>query len=128
MGVVRAKTIPILPSSDLDGTTSFYSTLGFTEESRFPGEYLILNHPIGIELHFWLASHLDKATNYASCYVRFDSANQAQSLYDDWANSGLDSESLRAPEDPGYNLLEFAVLDLDRNLVRIGGIIESPDR
>ena len=38
---IRA-TIPILPSPNLDETSLFYAKLGFIEQSRWAGEYLIV--------------------------------------------------------------------------------------
>ncbi len=119
-------TIPILPSPDFDETAGFYGPLGFAEDSRWPEEYLILRHPLGIELHFWWHPALDAAHNDAGCYVRFPTAVAAQALYDEWASTGLDGDHLRPPTDPGYNLLEFALLDRHRNSIRVGGLIEPP--
>jgi catechol 2,3-dioxygenase-like lactoylglutathione lyase family enzyme len=117
-------TIPILPSSDFDATVSFYAKLGFQETGRWPGDYLILRHPGDIELHFWLHRRLRPKTNTASCYIRFATAAEAQTLYEGWAAAGLSRDQLRPPEDPGYDLLEFALLDDDRNAIRVGGVIE----
>ncbi len=124
---MEPKTIPILPSPDLDETARFYAALGFTEGARYPGEYLVMHHPRGIELHFWWHPGLDPLANDAGCYVRFGSAAEAESLHREWSGD-LDDRHLRPLEDPGYNLLEFALLDSHRNLVRVGGFIDpSPE-
>ncbi len=118
-----AQRIPILPSSDFDATAAFFGSIGFAETARYPGEYLILVHPAGIELHFWLSTGLVAARNDAGCYVRFPAAQEAQQLCDAWAAAGLDSDHLRPPVVTDYGLLEFALLDPDGNLLRIGGVV-----
>ena len=118
-------TIPILPSSDFDATARFYGRLGFAERARWPGDYLILAHQRGIELHFWAKPGLVPATNESSCYVRFEGVAEARELYDEWAGSGLGSDQLHPPEGTDYGLLEFAVRDDDRNVIRIGGVAAS---
>lgn len=123
---MAAVTIPILPSRDFDETSAFYARIGFNETDRYPGEYLIVRNDIGIELHFFAKDDLDPDTNDAGCYVRFDSADEADTLYQVWRRSGLGWEHLRSPEDTDYGLREFAVLDCHGNLLRIGGPV-SPD-
>lgn len=123
---MAGKTIPILPSSDFDRTASFYATLGFGETVRYPDEYLIVERADGIELHFWFNSAFDPFSNDAGCYVRFGSADEATALHDEWAAAGVDATHLRPIEDTGYNLAEFALVDHDRNLIRVGGVITTP--
>lgn len=117
MGV---KTIPQLPTDNLDATSDFYRRLGFVERGRWPDEYLILDRD-GLELHFWFAGSVDPLKNEASCYVRFETAAEARDLYDLWAALGLKNDDLRAPVETDYGLLEFALIDKHGNLVRIGG-------
>jgi catechol 2,3-dioxygenase-like lactoylglutathione lyase family enzyme len=119
-----ASTIPILPSSDLDATAEFYGILGFDETGRWPG-YLILEHRASVELHFFHQPGLVAATNDHGCYVRFSSDLEAESVYNQWLAAGLPAGHLHAPEATDYGLLEFALLDLDRNLVRVGGVIDG---
>lgn len=125
---MAATTIPTLPSGDFDRTAGFYKPLGFTEDARYPGEYLIMSHRKGIELHFWHKPSVDPKSNDAGCYVRFPTADDAGRLHEQWSETGLDLDQLRPLEDPGYNLLEFALLDPDRNLLRIGGVIQSSNK
>ena len=72
---MAVQTIPILPSAGFDATSSFYGRLGFVETARYPGEYLIVRHDIGIELHFFAADDVDPARNHSGCYVRFETAD-----------------------------------------------------
>jgi len=118
-----AVTIPILPSADFDTTSAYYAALGFRERGRWPGDYLILDRTDGVELHFWLRSDLDPLTNDVACYVRFDTAAEAQSLYDAWSAVQLRAGRLTEPHQTDYGLLEFALIDAHGNLVRIGGSV-----
>ena len=116
-------TIPILHGADLAATSAFYARLGFTELARWP-DYLIVAHPAGIELHVTLDRSVDRWTNGLSCYVRFPDAAGARALHDAWAAATVPAPAeLRAPWTTDYGLLEFALIDLDGNLVRIGGAL-----
>jgi catechol 2,3-dioxygenase-like lactoylglutathione lyase family enzyme len=121
MGV---KTIPQLPTDDLDVTSNFYRALGFAERARWPNQYLILDRE-GLELHFWFAGVIDPLKNESSCYVRFDDASEARDLYDQWAPLDVEGKDLRSPTETDYGLLEFALIDPHGNLVRVGGSIET---
>lgn len=116
-------TIPILHSADLAAATTFYAGLGFAESARWP-DYLIVTHPAGIELHVGLDRAVDRWTNGLSCYIRFPDAAAARALHDAWAAAGVPAPAeLRAPWTTDYGLLEFALIDLDGNLVRVGGTL-----
>ncbi len=116
-------TIPILHSADLARTAAFYARLGFTESGRWP-DYLIVTHPSGIELHATLDRTVDRWTNGLSCYIRFPDAAGARALHDAWAATEVPAPAeLRAPWTTDYGLLEFALIDPDGNLVRIGGAL-----
>lgn len=120
------RTIPILPSDNFDATADFYTLLGFAELARFPGEYLILEHPTGIELHFWATPTVDPARNESACYVRFPTAAEARLLHKIWASGEQpDAGRIVPPTTTDYGLLEFAVQDPHGNLVRIGGVLPT---
>ncbi len=119
------KTIPQLPSSDYDETAAFYGRLGFTERARWPDEYLILlRETDDIELHFW-SGRVDPLKNDSSCYVRFDTAEEARSLHAEWARANLPPDGLRELVETDYGLLEFALVDPDGNLIRVGGSLQT---
>ncbi len=124
MGLV---TIPILPSPDFDVTAAFYAVLGFVERGRWPEQYLIIEHPNGLELHFWFHADLDPPKNDAGCFVRFDSVEECRALHDTWAaSSGLPpAESraiprLHAPNGDPDGSIEWALIDAHGNLLRLG--------
>ena len=115
-----ATTIPILPSADFDVTEAFYGRLGFAERGRWPGDYLILVHPLGIEVHFWLNEELWEPKHAAGCYVRFDTAAEVSHLHAAWTQAAA-GDGIRSVVETDYGLLEFAVLDPHNNQIRFGG-------
>jgi hypothetical protein len=120
---VAATTIPILPSADFDVTRDFWALLGLEEAGRWPDEYLILRHPLlAIELHFWLHREVDRWSNDVACYVRFDTPDEALACHAAWAGVGIpESAVLSAPQQEPWGAVEFHVIDLHGNLVRLGG-------
>jgi catechol 2,3-dioxygenase-like lactoylglutathione lyase family enzyme len=111
---------PILPSRDLTATATFYEDLGFERRSLWPDEYLILMRG-EIGLHFFLSRAHDPATSDHGCYLYVEDAD---SLYAEFSALGLPAAGIPrlhgSPEDTDYGLREFAVVDLDGNLLRIG--------
>ncbi len=121
--------IPIFPSSGFDGTIAFYSHFGFAETARHGDEYLIVEHPSGIELHFYGGGTVKPRTNDHAAYVRFQSVETLDQLYARWNGLGNTPAfsrvagkigRLHAPVDTDYGLREFAVIDHDGNLLRLG--------
>jgi hypothetical protein len=124
MGTV---TIPILPSADLTVTAGFWAGLGFEEMGRWPDEYLILRHtPLGIELHFWHDRNVDRWSNDVACYVRFDSPDQARAAHTAWRDAHIPQPAeLSQPHDEPRGAVEFHIIDMHGNLVRLGGFPPS---
>lgn len=117
--------MPILPSWDFDRTSTFYGLLGFLETGRWPDSYLILEHPDGIELHFFHSHQFDPASNDHAVYIRYAASTQVDALYERWRALELTDGSLHPPLDADYGLREFAVLDPMRNLLRVGGTLSD---
>lgn len=117
-----AETIPILPSADFDLSASFWAGFGFVETGRWQ-DYLILRHrELAIELHFWLDTHVDRWTNDVACYIRFGSPEEAVARHDEWAEVTVpDPARLTPPRTEPWGGVEFHVIDLHGNLVRLGG-------
>ena len=117
---------PILPSRDLAATAEFYSGLGFAELGRWPKEYLIVMRG-EIGLHFFFSPDIDPWSSIAGCYLY---AADADSLFAELSRLGLPAEGIPrlhgAPEDTDYGMREFAVVDPDGNLLRIGSSTETP--
>ena len=120
---MSAVTIPILPSADFDVTSAFWASFGFHERGRWSGDYLILRHDdLAIELHFWFDRDVDRWTNDVACYVRFDAPAEAVDCHTRWSTSTVPEPAvLSSPQTADGGAVEFHVIDLHGNLVRLGG-------
>ena len=116
------KAIPILPSRDLAATVSFYRRLGFEGDIHSHGDYAILVRGTA-ELHFFTQRELKPAESHAGCYIR---VADVDSIYRAFAAAGLPGQGiprLDRLENKPWGLREFALVDADGNLVRVGQII-----
>ena len=115
--------IPILPSRSVRATTEFYRLLGFEGgPHEFDSGYAILRRG-AVELHFFTHRELIPAKSSASCYIR---VNDVESFYKSCLPSQLPSTGIPrmdALEDKPWGLREFALVDPDGNLVRIGQVM-----
>jgi catechol 2,3-dioxygenase-like lactoylglutathione lyase family enzyme len=117
---------PILPSRDLGATAAFYARLGFEQVGLWPDEYLIVMRG-DVGLHFFLAPDIDPGTSSAGCYLYVEDAD---ALYAEYSHLDLPSQGIPrlhgVPEHTDYGLREFAVVDHDGNLLRIGSFLADP--
>lgn len=116
--------IPTLPCRRVDVTTAFYRKLGFEGGAHeFNSEYAILRRG-AIELHFFTHKALIPAESAAGCYIR---VLDVQRVYQDCAAAALPATGIprmdRLEHKP-WGLREFAIVDPDGNLLRIGQIIQ----
>ena len=115
--------IPTLPCHSVSATVAFYKSLGFdggAHESN--DEYAILRRG-AIELHFFTHKELVPADSSAGCYIR---VLDVEDIFRSFSNSQLPCKGIPrmdALEDKPWGLREFAIVDLDGNLLRIGQII-----
>lgn len=115
----RDLAIPVLPSRSLQSTLAFYARFGFTGELLAGGTYLILERG-PVELHFFPHPALVPADSWAGCYVRVADADAWFPAFD---AAGLPREGipcLTAIEDKPWGMREFALIDEDGNLVKVG--------
>jgi catechol 2,3-dioxygenase-like lactoylglutathione lyase family enzyme len=115
--------IPILPSRSVSATVAFYQRLGFEGGAHeFDSGYAILR--LGsVELHFFTHTKLVPAESFAGCYIR---VSDVESIYRYFSLAQLPhagSPRMDTLEDKPWGLREFAVVDPDGNLLRIGQII-----
>lgn len=115
--------IPTLPCRAVSATTAFYRQLGFEGGAHeFNREYAIFRRG-GVELHFFTHSELVPAHSSAGCYIR---VLDVQSIYEAFSAKGLPNVGIPRMdrlEDKPWGLREFAVVDPDGNLLRIGQVI-----
>jgi catechol 2,3-dioxygenase-like lactoylglutathione lyase family enzyme len=113
--------VPIVPSRDLTETRTFYERLGFRMMGGVYDGYMLMIREAA-EIHFFLKPGVDPLTSDFSCYLRVDSADE---LYEEWAalripHDAATGSRLLAPVDTDYGMREFALVDLNGNLLRIG--------
>jgi catechol 2,3-dioxygenase-like lactoylglutathione lyase family enzyme len=114
---------PILPARDLAATLAFYERLGFEAlGARWEAyRYLIVRRG-SVELHFWEHPKVDPLTTDFSCYLF---VRDADALHAEWDRIGVATDRttgsrLMPPVDTDYGLREFALVDPNGNLLRIG--------
>ena len=108
---LQAGAIPILPSSDLDASQTFYERLGFTLTSDYSSHgYRILHDPGGASIHLTKvdAGWLVPERNGHGVYLY---SRKVDALADEFG-SVVDPKP--------WGLREFAVSDPDGTLVRVG--------
>lgn len=115
--------IPILPSRSISATVAFYKRLGFEGGAHgIDSNYAILRRG-SVELHFFTHKELVPAESSAGCYIR---VKDVESFYRSCSYSQLPSRGIPRMdvlEDKPWGLREFAIVDPDGSLVRIGQII-----
>ena len=112
--------IPILPSRSVNGTLAFFRQLGFDGKICGAGDtYAILTRGT-VELHFFTHRELRPAESCAGCYIR---VLDAESIYRAFASAKLPRRGIPRMdplEDKSWGMREFALVDPDGNLLRIG--------
>jgi catechol 2,3-dioxygenase-like lactoylglutathione lyase family enzyme len=119
---VAEYVVPILPAGDLDATLAFYERLGFESTGGHDAwDYLIIRRG-GVQLHFYRDPDVDPLTTDRSCYVYTDDAD---ALHREWEAVGVTTDAatgsrLQQPVDTEWGMREFALVDLNGNLIRVG--------
>ena len=117
-----AETIPILPSADFDVSASFWSGFGFVEDGRWP-DYLVLRHS-GSRDRAALPDQpgrgpLDERRRLLHP-VR--DPDEAVACHAAWADVAVpEPASFSMPRSEPWGAVEFHIIDLHGNLVRLGG-------
>ena len=112
--------IPILPSRSVNDTLAFYRRLGFDGKIwGAPYFYAILTRGT-VELHFFTHDQLRPAESSAGCYIR---VSDVEGICRDFTLAELPRRGIPrqdALEDKPWGMREFAIVDPDGNLLRIG--------
>ena len=115
--------IPTLPCRSVSATVTFYRRFGFEGDAHeFNSEYAILRRG-AVELHFFTHKKLVPTESSAGCYIR---VLDVESIYRSVCSCQLPRSGIPrmdALEDKPWGLREFAIVDPDGNLLRIGQII-----
>lgn len=110
--------IPTLPARSLRATLAFYEALGFEGELYDQG-YLIATRG-SLELHFFPYPDLDPASSSFGAYLR---VADVDALHAAWSRAKLPAQGiprLTAVEDKPWGMREFALIDADGSLLRVG--------
>jgi catechol 2,3-dioxygenase-like lactoylglutathione lyase family enzyme len=121
--------IPILPARDLAETRRFYEALGFRATGWWPeefGGYAILRRG-DLTMHFFAYEELSPSANYAQCYWRVQNVDALHAACQaaELPSSGI--PRLDAVADKPWGMREFAIVDPNGNLVRVGQERTSPE-
>ncbi len=115
--------IPILPSRCVNETRDFYRQFGFDAKIwGAPHSYAILTRG-SVEIHFFTQSELDPTESSTGCYIR---VQDVDGLYAVFAKAHLPRAGiprLDHLEDKPWGMREFAMVDPDGNLIRVGQAI-----
>lgn len=120
-----AQTIPILLSKDLRETAAEYRSLSFSlDEKHMANGYLVAQLD-DIEIHFSYAENLDPKANQSKCYIRTEEVDAIHKLWQfaKIQNSGI--PRLENIEDKPWGMREFAFVDANGNLIRVGKAINA---
>ncbi len=112
---------PIIPVRDLDAALDRYRRLGFTvNHYGGPARYGFADRgPVSLHLSEW-ADH-DPLRTAASVYFYVDDAD---ALYAQWSASGVPGRFVE-PVDTDYQLREFAYIDPEGTLHRVGSSLPA---
>jgi catechol 2,3-dioxygenase-like lactoylglutathione lyase family enzyme len=117
------RAIPTLPSRSPADTLAFYAKLGFEGKLVAPdGSYAIVERG-ALELHFFAHPKLDPATSHAGCYLRVADVTSLYRAFEAAALPRRGIPRMDALERKPWGMLEFAVVDPDGNLLRIGQLL-----
>jgi catechol 2,3-dioxygenase-like lactoylglutathione lyase family enzyme len=108
---------PVIPVRDLDAALDRYRRLGFdTRPYTGPDRYGYADRG-GVSLHLseWEDGH-DPFPSWTSVYLHVDDAD---ALHAQWRSAGVEGR-LTMPHDTPYRLREFAYVDPDGTVVRVG--------
>jgi uncharacterized glyoxalase superfamily protein PhnB len=110
----------------LDGTLAFFKPLGFQGAVHAGGGYAILTRG-EVEIHFFAHPGLQPEESSAMCYIRVADVDRVQRDFTaaDLPRTGIPRQD--PLEDKPWGMREFAIVDPDGNLLRIGQALAGPD-
>jgi hypothetical protein len=120
MSTRPARIAPIFPVRNVTAALAHYRALGFVarpyEEAGQDGPIYGFIDRDGVELHLALFRELDPKTSSSAAYLYVDDADGLRAA---WLAAGVGGRITPA-EDTPYGLREFAHIDPDGNLLRVG--------
>jgi uncharacterized glyoxalase superfamily protein PhnB len=122
MGISLKSVAPVLPVRNVAKALDHYRRLGFKTnaycEAGQPDDDPVYGfiHWDSVDLHLTRVRDLDPKSSTSACYLYVDDAD---ALYEAWTTAGVTGR-FEPPEDTPYDLREFAHVDPDGNLLRVG--------
>jgi hypothetical protein len=113
---------PVVPVRDLDAALDRYQRLGFTTHPYEGGERYGFAERGDVSLHISEWADHDPARTAATVYLY---VSDADGLHAEWAACGIEGR-LVAPHNTPYGLREFAYVDPDGTLHRVGSPLPQP--
>ena len=107
---------PVLPVRDLDAAAERFRRLGFSVRLFDGGARYGFCDRDGVSLHLSEWPEHDPAASGAQVYLY---VQDADGVHDEWRSADV-AGSFHDPEDTPYGLREFAYVDPDGNLLRVG--------
>lgn len=116
MNVTFERVAPVVPVSDLDAAVGRYQRLGFDTKLYQGGERYAFADRGAVSLHLseWDEHDPERTAAHVYLYV-----SDADAVHEEWAAAGVDGR-LSPPHDTPYGLREFAYVDPDGTLHRVG--------
>lgn len=109
------RVAPAIPVLDLDAALDRYARLGFAVEAYEGARYGFVRRG-SIEMHITEWNEHDPKRTGANVYLY---VSDADAVHAEWARSGVQGH-LTEPSDTEYGLREFAFVDVDGTLHRVG--------
>jgi len=117
--------IPTLPSRSIEATVAFYNRLGFEGGMhKFNKSYAIMRRG-SVEIHFFKHEELVPEQSSFGCYIW---VQDVDSVYAAFGASRLSKSGIPRMDklqDKPWGLREFAIVDPDGNLLRIGEMLQK---
>lgn len=114
--VVFERVAPVVPVRDLDAALERYRRLGFAVRSYAGGERYGFVDRGQVSLHLTEWADHDPGRTAASVYLY---VSDADALHAEWTASGVEGH-FAEPHPTAYGLREFAFVDADGTLHRVG--------
>jgi catechol 2,3-dioxygenase-like lactoylglutathione lyase family enzyme len=121
--IVFSEVAPVIPVRDLDAALDRYRALGFDVESYAGGERYGYVRRGSTQMHLSEWAEHDPASTAASVYLY---VSDADALHAQWKALGVEGR-LTTPHNTAYGLREFAFVDAEGTLHRIGSPLQRND-
>jgi hypothetical protein len=107
----------MLPVRNLQEAVGFLASLGWTEQSRYPG-YAITERD-NFQLHIFEYPDLLPLANDGACYIR---VSDVETLHDEFESAGIQRLGPLVAQE--WGMREFTVVDPSGNLFRFGSPLD----